>query len=1241
MRNNQWCHLHLHTQYSVLDGYGSAEQYAERAKEIGFTHMAITDHGNVDGAIQFQKACEANDITPIIGCEAYIVPDMSNRSKEKRYHISLFAMNSNGWQNILKMLTVANMQGFYYRPRIDPELLLEHCDGVLVSTACCYGYLRMPNGADLIKALNEVTEVVLEVMPVDMKEQREVNRWCLDLSESTGIPIIATNDCHYILKDQSKLQETLLAVQRKVKWNDPNRWKFDIDDLYLKTADEMVPGLVKQGVERGLAEQVLRNTMLIAEKCSFRIEQVPVTLPDIHIPGYEELPEDDQLTHVTLDGLNRLSEVHSYIDDDIDSYYDRVEDELYHIINLGFSRYFLIVWELIDWCKKNNILTGPGRGSVGGSLVAYCLGITAVDPIKYGLVFTRFISPARIDLPDIDMDFEDRHRGKIRKHLEYKYGKYNVIGLSTFAKMNGRSCLRDVARVFDVPLVDVGAAAKSIVVRSVGDFRSSFTITDAFDTFEDGKKFKKKYPEVTRISIAMEGQIRGTGKHAAAMCVSANDVRSGVHNSLSYRSKELLANWGKEDAEYMGLMKLDVLGLNALTVLAESISLVKDRHGIEVDLETIPLDDEKVYSEFSRGNTVGVFQFAGQGAIKLCREIGVENFDELVAVNALNRPGPLRSGMTTDYTNIKHGKKKKPNLHPIMNRITENTQGMVIYQEQIMFIISELAGLPWRTADVVRKVISKGKGEEQFMKFKDMFVEGCVNKGTISRKEAEKAFKSYKHAGSYMFNKSHAVEYSLIAYWEAWFKTHYPVEYMVGILSYGPTHKDKKHIHVNEAKRLGVKLALPNINKSMAKLWTADEEGNLRIPLCEIKGIGPAAANVIVSERKKNGDYTSKNNFESRVEKRRCNKRVKELLDKVGVWEEDSDALLDDKRLEELSLYFDFDLSNDPMFRYRKAVKKISEHVDLVKLKGVSTKQVKEKSFYFGYIASIKYGYKEKVGQNKKDDAGLGGVYAYFEDSTNSTMLTFNPELYKNRKDEIEHCAERWALVRANSPFGTDSLYCNEIWFADDILSGKLDDSGIALADEYDYSKSDLVVDGVALSDCQACQFRQECKAPVYPTYGDVNAMIIGEAPGKDEDRVGKGFVGGSGNLLFDKNLHKIGVRREHCHITNVNKCWPSKSRTPKKTQVNKCRKWLDREIEIVKPFVILALGNTCMKYFLGEDSGIMAKNASTEWNDRYNCWICWGIHPASVLRSPENRTMFKQALDNFAHVFSTIGFGL
>lgn len=1230
LNNEDFVHLHVHNEFSVLDGLSLADDWANRAKELGFKALALTNHGNVDGVIKFQKACDEAGIKSIVGCELYLVKNMLDKDKdEKRYHATVLVKNQKGWENLLIMLTRANLNGFYKRPRIDPETLLDLCDGLVVMTACSSSFLNAPFGFQLFEELGKRTDVALEVMPLGIDEQIELNMKIVDyVIDCNNNPIIvATGDCHYINKDDSKLQEVLLCIQSKDKWRNPDRWKFSVDDLYLKTADEMYESFKAQGIFSD--EQIisfLSNTRKVADLCNFTIEQRTPDLPKVFIREFEDLDENDQIIQLTVKGLEEKAKKYPHIAKDIDVYYEKIEDEFVEIIP-RFTRYFLIVWELTNWCKMNGISTGPGRGSAASSVVSYCLGITNVDPIKYKLIFSRFISPGRIDLPDIDMDFEDRRREEVKRHLEELYGEWNVIEISNFLRMRGKAALKNVSRVFDVPLVEVNKATSCIVERSWGDMRSRFTLADAFATFNDGIAFKNKYPDVTEMAMKIEGQVFARGRHAAAVCVSQYDLRSGKNANFVVRDNHRMANWEKEDCEYMGLMKLDILGLNSLTILSEAKKLILDRHGIDLDYDLIDLDDSKLHDEFTIGNNVGIFQFNSDIMVKLCQEIKSSKFDDIVALNALNRPGVLRAGFANTYRDRKHGNKRIEYKHPWLESITKHTQGLLIYQEQVMRLMYELGGLPWKTADSVRKVISKSKGIEEFLKFKDQFVDGCERLGTLSREDADELFTSMQDSGSYLFNLSHSVSYSMIAVWQMHLKVYYPVEFMCTLLSYGPDAK--KEDLINESKRLGIKISLPNINISEANIWKISEDETLIAPFSEIKGIGDVASKAIVEERNKNGLYASKEDLENRVPKRKVNKKVRDLLIKMDVFSE-SNLNRSEAELEELSQYFDFNLSNDPLYRFRKVMAKIGSVIDITPV-SEAYRFTSTNKFYFGKVTKLTIGYRSAAeavrdGQSSGYEGfgSLGGVYCNIKDDSSYRMLVFGNDIYGKKKEIIEHCKDGFLLTNARGTPSKGACMTQEAWFSDEIMSGDLEGLEIPLIKP---AKTPDWLDEIY--ECSDCELRGECRKPIKPTIGQTNVMIIGEAGGKDEDRMGEGFVGKAGQILWN-TLREYGLDKKLFIYSNICKCFPSVTRTPKKKHVDTCSKFINREIEDIKPPLILAFGNTCNLFFRGESSGIMSINGKTMFNDKHDCWITYSVHPAMVAYSPENMPEFRKGIEEF-----------
>jgi DNA polymerase-3 subunit alpha len=885
MQNKDFMHLHLHSTYSILDGIGTPDQYAQRAAEMGFKSLAISDHGNIDGAIKWQKACKAKNIKSILGCEFYIVPEILYRSKNKKerekcYHLTILAKNEIGWQNILKMLTCANIQGFYYRPRIDPFILQDHLDGLIILSGCASSPIQTKWGQELFKKIQEKTNFYLEVMPHAFKEQIEINALCIEWQKQfPKVKLCATNDIHYVEKDQSKIQEVLLAIQSKAKWNDPDRWKFNIDGLHLRSANEMFQAFLNQQFFNDFTiQEVMENSLEVASLCNFELNKISISLPKIEILKYKNMSEENQLINLCLDGLEKKRLTHTYIYDNINKYYERLEEELNIIINQGFARYFLIVWDLIDWCHKNDIMTGP-RGSSVGSLVVYLLDITMIDPIKYNLMFARFISPDRIDLPDIDIDFEDIKRDRIKKRLEELYGQYNVSGISTFSKMQGKQSIRNISRVFDIPLSEVNVLSNSLNYKIDEETEIKNTLTELFKNTNDAKIFYNKYPEICNIAISLEGQCNNTSQHASAVCISSKDLRSGINtNIVRKKGDSLCCNWDKEDAEYMGLMKLDVLGSSALTILNYAKKIIKKNYDIDIIYSEINTNDTEVLNQFTIGNTAGIVQFYGHGITTLCKDVKIDNLKSLIDVNALFRPGTLRSGLTDLYKNRKSGAEKIPILNKVVENITKNTYGIPLYQEQVMQLFVNVAGFSWSDADKIRKIIGKSKGVKEFDKFKKAFINGCVFKKTLNILQAEILFNDLKHFSEYSFNLSHATAYSIIAYWEMWLKVYYPKEFIISSLNFAG--ENQKNELIKEARRLNLEIELPDINISDGEKWILKDD-KLIAPFSEIKGMGLIAANSIIAERK-NGNFINNYDFLRRINKQKVNVRIISLLEKIN-----------------------------------------------------------------------------------------------------------------------------------------------------------------------------------------------------------------------------------------------------------------------------------------------------------------------------------------------------------------------
>lgn len=899
-----FCHLHNHDEYSALDGYGTAKDYCERAEKIGYDYLGSTNHGNIDGLIKFQKQCKEKDITPILGCEGYVVPEPSKKVKgDKRGHICLFVKNQTGFRNLCELLTRANIEGFYYRPRMGFKDILELSEGLVISTACAGSFLRLDGGQEFFFDLYDRIEddLYLEIMPHDLKIQGKINRLCKRLSLKHDIPMVATNDCHYVKKSQWRGHEVLLAIQQKAKWEDPNRWRFGFTGLHLRTPEEMYDAFVEQDMfSRKQIREAMETSMEIAEKC----EDFFIPKQEIHLPQITESKgriESRMMRQICERNFDKL--VGGELQDN-EEYWERFREEFRIIRSKKFIRYFLIVWELVNWCRENDVMVGPGRGSVGGSLIAYLMGITTVDPLKFGLLFSRFISEDRIDYPDIDLDFEDSKRHLVREHIEDLYGEKNVAGISTFMRMKSRAVIKDVSRVFDVPNKEADGFTKLI------DPSSDSAIKDVLEETVEGRTFQRRYPKVVRHAIELEGQIRGGGQHAAGVIVSEDNIEKAGRGNIAIRNGVPVINWEMSDAEYIGLMKLDILGLNTLSVLNEARRLIKLNHGKEVDFTKIALTDKRIYEEIRKGNVVGVFQLGTWAMTRLAEEMKPTCFEEIVAAVALVRPGPNDSGMTADYIKRKHGAKWH-HLHSTYEEVTKETFGIVVYQEQVMRVISEVAGLPISTADKIRKIIGKKRDAKEFEPFKKMFVQGCLEQETLSKKEAEEFWEALQNHARYSFNKSHSVEYAMISYWCMWTKIYFPTEFICAILTFGADAK-KEEI-VEEAYRLGLTLELPKINSETDPVKWKAKGSKLYVPFIEVKGIGEKTCWSINTGRRDG----MRQFFNKQKQTARKNIEHKGLLGKVlkaiGAYGNQPE--------DDLSKYFDFRTEVNPRKQYPELYK--------------------------------------------------------------------------------------------------------------------------------------------------------------------------------------------------------------------------------------------------------------------------------------------------------------------------------
>ena len=1317
----EFCPLHIHTEFSLLDGFCKIKDLVAKAAAMKFPYLGITDHASISGGFRFIRSCKEAGIRPIIGCEFYVVDDLNwpglraernKQEREQRFHVLVLAKSWVGLQSISLALTKASFN-FFRKPRIDWDDILGLKD-VIVATACSSGVLSHPNYEEKVIGLRERfgEDLYLEIMPLDFKNQIEINYRALDLSRRLGIGLLASNDVHYIEKEEAFSHEILLALQRKTTLDDPKRWKFDVEGLFLKSEEEMIYSFEQLGMSEKIYLDALHRTTEVAEKCCWEFSPLLVSLPSVRSKFLGNLEEnkttDEQLIELCFNKI--MGDDHFRKKKNFDEYSERLIYELDRIIELGFSGYFLIVQDLINHCRKMGIFVGPGRGSASGSLVCYLLDITRLDPVKYKLLFDRFISPARIDLPDIDMDFEDKRRGEVIDYLKRKYGKDHVAGVVTWGEMKARMALKDVARVFKVPQKDVNDVTKLIVQRTKGDERTDFSLEDSFQIFEGCKRFEQKYPQVVGQAKKFEGLVRQRGRHAAAVVVSAVSLKERAPLITETNGGETLVAYDKYDLDDLGLMKLDILGLRTLSILSLVKQLVLETKGKELDFESIPLDDKKVFEELGTGNALAVFQMESEGFIKLLRSLApITEFETLVAANTLHRPGGIKSGIMTSYVQRRRGLEKIEYMIPYMEELTRDTYGLIIYQEQIMLALYELAGFTWKTADTIRKIISKSQGQARFAKFTEQFVEGCKNRHNIPEKISRVLFKEMSYSGSYSFNRSHSATYTLIGYWCCYCKIYYTAEFFASYLAL-TEDKNKVIAAIKDALRLGVKFLPPDINISNFH-WKIVLENTLQVGLLEIKGLGEIAARAILDSRE-SGSFKNIEDFLYRIDRRKVNKQKVQILAKAGLF--DNISINRKKLIEALPLYLGGAIQKGKgnLLRLRGKNRLFGESGDLLSntvfkedlfsaedfeekekqqmlisemggvsifpvsflsqvlstdnlrkylfkeklmMLGINELNSKQKSlqelYLLGLVKDIKYGFKQKVaflggvagaseGRRIVSDY-LGGIYGNFEDATDFMMVVYGSDLYRSNKELLESLAGSICLVR-----GGIKIIGKDNFFVDDLVSiDRLDQcltfqQGQFSQQWFNLNNYFLVTNSIVdlweeICDCYSCGLGKEGKGPVLADYieGKARFMIIGEAPGREEESQGVPFVGKAGILLMEI-LNDIGLNRNQAYITNVIKCRPPDNRKPSSVEVKKCKSWLEKEIEMVRPLLILALGNTAAEFFSGQSSGILDRNASVEWNFDWGCWIVYSIHPAAVLYEADKLPLLKESIEKVGRFY-------
>jgi len=889
MEKNEFVHLHLHSQYSLLDGAILISDLMGKLKKQGVKAAAITDHGTMHGIVDFYKQAIKNDIKPIIGCEVYVAPDDRrnrnySKAEEKNYHLILLAKNNKGLKNLQYLVSIAQLEGFYYKPRIDKDVLRKHSEGLIGLSACMAGepqknilnnnYQKAKEVAMEYRDILGEEDYYLELQENGIAEQKIVNNGLVNISRETGIPLVASNDCHYLNKGDDKAHQILMCIQMQETISSQNKLEIHSDQLYVKSPEEMWEAFAE-------IPEACENTLKIAERCNVSIEFGNLHLPMFNIP--DNYTPESYFEHIARQGLHKKlaripAEKHK-------KYHERLDRELDIIKMKGYSGYYLIVWDFINYARENNIPVGPGRGSGAGSLVAYAMGITDIDPIRFNLLFERFLNPERESMPDFDIDFCMNKREQVIKYVVEKYGENRVAQIITFGKLLARGVIRDVGRVLEIPLKTVDKIAKLIPEKPNMTLKRALKedpdLRQNIESVENGK-------ELLEHALKLEGLLRNAGMHAAGIVIADKPLVEYVPLCRG-QNDEVVTQFEKNTLEEVGLVKFDFLGLKNLTVIDEAVTRANKNHSINMDIDKIPTDDKDTYELLASGNTTGVFQLESAGMKNLLKKLKPSTFEDIIALVALYRPGPIGSGMLDDFVKRKHGTQEITYILPELEPILKETYGIIVYQEQVMQIAQKVGGYSLGSADLLRRAMGKKKPEEM-KKHKQIFLYGDKKLGIEGAKfrgydldVAENIFSLMEKFAEYGFNKSHSAAYALLAYQTAYLKTHYPLEYMAALMTCELDKGEKVVTFIEECKRMGIEVLPPDINKSY-KDFTIDEKA-IRFGLGAIKNVGYGAIDCIVEERTKGGEFKSIYDICKRVDLRQANKKVFESLIKAGAFD--------------------------------------------------------------------------------------------------------------------------------------------------------------------------------------------------------------------------------------------------------------------------------------------------------------------------------------------------------------------
>ncbi|MDA8295750.1 MAG: DNA polymerase III subunit alpha [Actinomycetota bacterium] len=965
-RGRSFVHLHQHTEYSMLDGAARVKDVAAAAAADGQPALAITDHGNMYGVLDFYKACRAKEITPIIGIEAYMAGNSrferpvrrgrvddtggeGERGEKLYYHLTVLAENQTGYRNLLKLSSDAYLEGYFYKPRVDWELLERYHEGLIATTGCLGGVVlqallagQFDEAKKLAARLQDIfgrDSLFIEIQDHGLAEQRRTNPQLIEIAKAIGAPLVATNDSHYCRREDHVAHDALLCVQTGATIDDPKRFKFDGAEHYLKSAAEM----------RQLFAEVPEscdNTLWIAERANVELELGKPMLPQFPVPeafrrdAYEE-SATAYLRHLTYEGARQR-----YGDSLPPEVRDRLDYELGVISSMGFSAYFLVVWDLIDHARKANIRVGPGRGSAAGCCVAYCLRIVDLDPIRYDLLFERFLNPGRKQMPDIDMDFDERYRSEMIRYATERYGWDRVAQIVTFSTIKARAAVRDAARVLGYPYALGDKIAKAMPPLVMGRDTPLGACLDKTEGHEDGfvaaQSLREMYEadpdarKVIDVAKGLEGLRRQDGIHAAAVVITHEPlteylpIQRKPDPGGSIENAPIVTQYEMHGVEELGLLKMDFLGLRNLSVIEMALDLIEVRTGERPDIDAIPLDDEKTFDMLRRADSIGVFQLEGAAMRQTLRSLAPTSFDDVAALVALYRPGPMAANMHRDYPDLKNGRKELTYLHPDIEPILKDTYGLMLYQESVMRVAQRFAGYSLEEADNLRKAAGK-KVRAIMQAEREKFVKGCIDQG-YGEELGTQLFDIIEPFADYAFNKSHSFGYGYVAYQTAWLKANYPVEYLAALLSSVKDDKDKTAVYLAESRSLGINVQVPDVNLSASNFTSlpapqgSTSIGTIVFGLSAVRNVGEGIVNLILAERQAGGPFADFFDFCCRVDPSALNKRSVESLIKAGafdslghprkglclVFEEIIDAVLSRRREEEQGISTLFSLLEEP-----------------------------------------------------------------------------------------------------------------------------------------------------------------------------------------------------------------------------------------------------------------------------------------------------------------------------------------